>query len=69
MDKEKISIGCPDPFSVAELIEGKKIDWSKKKDEIDALAEIFGVTKEAFLKDSFILLNPFVKINSKKCFS
>ena len=32
MDKEKISIGCPDPFSVAELIEGKKIDWSKKKD-------------------------------------
>ena len=65
MDKEKISIGCPDPFSVAELIEGKKIDWSKKKDEIDALAEIFGVTKEAFLKDSFTLLNPFVKINSK----
>jgi hypothetical protein len=65
MDETKVSIGCPDPFSVAELIAGKKIDWSKKSDEIDALAEIFGVTKEAFLNNSTTLLCPFISTNSK----
>lgn len=52
--------GCPDPFSVAELIKGERINWSKQKDGFDAVAECFGVTKEGFMQNATSLLNPLV---------
>ena len=49
MANNNIFYGCPDPFSVAELIKGERINWSTKKDEYDAIAECFGITKKEFL--------------------
>ena len=57
--KEKGSvIGCPNPHSVAEMIVGKRIDWSKQKDEFETLADCFGITKEGYLSDESPLFSP-----------
>lgn len=65
MNKNKMIIGCPDPFSLAENIKGEAIDWSKVKDETDALAECFGITKESYTANSSLILRPFIKVNEK----
>lgn len=57
--------GCPDPFSVAELIKGERIDWSKQKDGFDTVAECFGVTKEGFMQNATSLLNPMLSADAK----
>lgn len=64
MAEEKI-VGCPDPFSVAESINGERIDWSNEKDSIDAIAECLGITKEGFMQNAPFLLNPKVAVDSK----
>ena len=51
-------IGCPNPHSVAELIVGKRIDWSRQKDEFETLADCFGITKEGYLSDESPLFSP-----------
>ena len=51
-------IGCPNPHSVAELIVGKRIDWSRQKDEFETLADCFGITREGYLSDESPLFSP-----------
>ncbi len=65
MANNNIFDGCPDPFSVAELIKGERINWSTKKDEYDAIAECFGITKKGFMQNASTLLNPQVSTNAK----
>ena len=65
MEEKLNAIGCPDPFSIAEFIEGTKIDWSKQKDEIETLAECLGVTKAGYLNNINAILRPFAEEDSK----
>ena len=58
MKEKGYVIGCPNPHSVAELIVGKRIDWSKQKDEFETLADCFGITKEGYLSDESPLFSP-----------
>ena len=58
MKEKGYVIGCPNPHSVAELIVGKRIDWSKQKDEFETLANCFGITKEGYLSDESPLFSP-----------
>ena len=59
-DNEELeTTGCPNPFSIAENIEGKRMNWSKKKDEYDSLAACFGVTKEGFMNNMSLFMRPF----------
>lgn len=57
--------GCPDPFSVAEFVSGKSINWSKEKDDLDTVAKCFGITKQGFMRNATALLNPQVTVDSK----
>ena len=57
--------GCPDPFSVAEFVSGKSINWSKEKDDLDTVAKCFGVTKQGFMRNATALLNPQVTVDAK----
>lgn len=52
--------GCIDPFSLAEEIEEKHIDWSKCEDQIETLSECLGITKEGFLSDENPLMTPYI---------
>lgn len=61
MKKNRL-IGCADPYSIAESIVGENIDWSKEKDEFDALAKCFGITKEGFLSDESPIEAPYLAI-------
>ena len=63
--KQEYTIGCPDPFSVAEEVAGERINWTKKKDDIDALAECFGITKEGYLSDDSPLSDPYLAVNDE----
>ena len=58
MKEKGYVIGCPNPHSVAEMIVGKRIDWSKQKDEFETLADCFGITKEGYLSDESPLFSP-----------
>lgn len=58
MKEKGYVIGCPNPHSVAELIVGKRIDWSKQKDEFETLADCFGITREGYLSDESPLFSP-----------
>lgn len=65
-DNEELeTTGCPNPFSIAENIEGKRINWSKKKDEYDSLAACFGVTKEGFMNNMSLFMRPFSKSDAE----
>ena len=64
MKKNRL-IGCADPYSIAESIVGENIDWSKEKDEFDALAKCFGITKEGFLSDESPIESPYLAIDDK----
>ncbi len=57
-------IGCPDPYSIAEMNIGKRINWAKQSDEFDMLAKCFGITKEGFLSDESPLDAPFIAVDS-----
>ena len=65
MEKNVNILGCPDPFSLAEFVEGSKIDWSKQKDEFETVAECLGVTREGFVKNSTAILRPFADTQKK----
>ncbi|WP_295678109.1 hypothetical protein [uncultured Fibrobacter sp.] len=65
MADNNIFDGCPDPFSVAELIKGERINWSEKKDEYDTIAECLGITKKGFMQNASTLLNPQISTNAK----
>ena len=58
MKEKGYVIGCPNPHSVAEMIVGKRIDWSRQKDEFETLADCFGITREGYLSDESPLFSP-----------
>ena len=51
------------PFALAELVSGKKINWSLYKDETQALCEILNVKKEELFAPDSPILHPFHKIS------
>lgn len=60
-DKEQGFIGgCPNPYSVAEAVAGKRINWSKKKDVFETMAECFGITRDGYMSDDSPLQSPFI---------
>ena len=58
MKEKGYVIGCPNPHSIAEMIVGKRIDWSRQKDEFETLADCFGITREGYLSDESPLFSP-----------
>ena len=68
MADNNIFDGCPDPFSVAELIKGERIYWSRKKDEYDAIAECLGITKKGFMQNASTLMNPQISTDARGAF-
>jgi hypothetical protein len=65
MEKNENMLGCPDPFSLAEFVEGTKIDWTKQKDEFETVAECLGITREGFMDNSTAILRPFADTQKK----
>lgn len=63
MAKKLVPSGCPDPLTLAELAKGERINWSKKKDTFEAVAECFGITKEGFMENALQIMNPRVSID------
>ena len=61
--EQDFMIGCPNPYSVAEAIAGKSINWTKKKDVFDTMAECYGITKEGYLSDDSPLQAPFTGVD------
>ena len=60
MEENDIVVGCANPYSLAEEIAGKRIDWSKEADEFETLAKCFGITKEGFLSDESPIESPIL---------
>ena len=60
--KESI-VGCADPYSIAENIVGRVIDWEREEDEIDSLAACFGITKEGFLSAESPIESPYLMVD------
>ena len=63
MAKKLVPSGCPDPMTLAELAKGERINWSKKKDTFDTVAECFGITKEGFMENALQIMNPRISID------
>ncbi len=63
MAKNDYIVGCPDPYILAESIMGESINWEAEKDEFDTLANAFGITREAYLKNSLLLMNPYLSMD------
>ena len=64
-ENEKV-VGCADPRSLAEEIEGKRIDWANVKDEFETLAQSFGITKESYIANEAIITSPYIAIDKDR---
>lgn len=58
-------IGCPDPYSVAETVAGKNINWTEQNDVFDTMAECYGITKEGYLSADSPLQAPYDSVDEK----
>lgn len=58
-------VGCADPYSIAEDIVEKHIDWKEEEDEIETLASCFGITKEGFLSDESPIEAPYLAYDAE----
>lgn len=56
-------IGCPDPYSVAEAVAGKSINWTAQEDVFDKMAECYGITKEGYLSAESPLQAPYYRVD------
>ena len=68
-NEQAYTVGCPNPYSVAETVAGKSINWTTKKDVIDTMAECFGITKEGYISSDSPLQSPYdgVDANGNAC--
>lgn len=56
-------IGCPDPYSVAEAVAGKSINWTAQEDVFDKMAECYGITKEGYLSEESPIQAPYCSVD------
>lgn len=64
MAQQNYITGCPDPYSIAEMNIGKRINWAKQSDEFDTLAKCFGITKEGYLSSESPLDAPYIAVDA-----